>query len=186
MEQLAAISNERRAWIDSKHHALRCSVELSALYHSKRARFLTLIERVCQAVAALTATAAFSQLAGPAETSKAGQWFALAAAVASILPLVFAWSSRSNTHSVLASEHKRLLTKIVAAGEELSEPQLVAFTAELRGIEATEGASLGALVVHCQNELALASGNTSSIVPLRWWHRATMQCWDWSITLPTK
>lgn len=179
-----SISPERRQWIDGKVHGLACTVEVSAVYHAKRARFLTGCERLCQAVAALTATAAFSQWLGSA--AEPGRWFALAAAVASILPLVFSWSPRANQHAILAADHRRLLARIVGAGNALTEAQLIAFSSELRTIEASEGASLGALVAQCQNELAMAAGHPGSIVPLRWWQRATMHCWDWHIETPTR
>lgn len=177
-----AVSEERRQWLDAKAHALQCAVEISAIYHGKRARFLTACERLCQAIAALTATAAFSQWLGTAP--EPGRWFALAAAVASILPMVFSWSTRANQHAILSADHKRLLARIVGAGHALTERQVTDFSAELRTIEAAEGASLGALVVQCQNELAIAAGKPRSVVPLRWWQRATMHCWDWHVELP--
>lgn len=178
-----ALSQARADWLYDKQHRLTCRVELSATYHAKRERFLTVCERFCQATAALTATAAFSQLLGP-EWPLAGRWFALVAAVASVLPLVFAWSSRANQHATLAADHRRLLARIVSAGYELTEKQLLAFSGELREIEATEGASLGALVIQCQNEMAMAAGHPEFVQPLSWLQRLTMHVWDWEFHTP--
>lgn len=179
------VTCERADWLNIRQHELLSRVEISAAYHGKRERFLTLCERMCQAIAALTATAAFSQIFDK-ELPAAGKWFALAAAVASILPLVFGWSSRANHHAVLAADHRRLLARIVGAGYVLPEQTLVELSAAFMEIEAGEGASLGALVVHCQNEKAIAAGHAASVVPLTIIQRLTMHVWDWSVKLPEK
>ncbi len=153
------------------------------MYHGKRERFLTLCERLAQATAALTATAAFARVVdqGPVD-----RWFALVAAVASVLPLVFLWSSRANKHAILAAEHLRLLSSLTADGYDLTEDRLVHYQSQLFAIEANERASMGALVVHCQNEMAIAAGHPESVVPLGFWRRATMHAWDWAVPLPAR
>jgi hypothetical protein len=169
-------NTEYEAWCNDQQHQLKCRIELSALYHGKRERFLLVCERVTQATAALTATAAFSQLVGVGDAAK---WLGLVAAGASIAPLVFAWSSRANKHAVLGGDHRRLLAQMAAAGDTLEDTQITAFKARLLDIEADERAALGALVVQCQNEMAVAQGHPEHVKPLTFWQRMTMHVWDW-------
>lgn len=174
----------RPRWLDEEQHELVCHVEVSANYHSKRERRLLQWERLAQATAALAATAAFSQVVDPKSALFASASFG--AAVASIAPLVFSWSSRANKHATLAVEHRRLLGRIKGSGFDLSEQEIVAYRAELCSIEANENASLGALVVQCQNEFAIRYGHAASVVPLKWHQRLLMHVCDWDISAPPK
>lgn len=176
-----SVSEERQRWLDSERHRLVCRLELSAMYHARRERYLALCERIAQATAALTATAAFARVVGSGDADRT---FALIAAVASVLPLVFLWSSRSNKHATLAAEHRRLHAVVMADGFDLSEEKLVQYRSQLLTTEANERASLGALVVHCQNEMAIAAGHPANIVPLKWYQRALMHAWDFTVDPP--
>jgi hypothetical protein len=167
------------SWLHEKQHQVMYAAELSALYHGKRERFLLTCERASQAAAALTATAAFSQIAAGNQVLLGVS--SVMAAVASILPLVFGWASRANKHAVLAGDHRRLLARMQAAGFVLTEQQVSAFRSELTAIEAAEDASLGALVVQCQNEIAAATNNPESIVPLTRSQRALMHVFDFDV-----
>lgn len=174
-----ACSPALRAWLNEQQHALACQVELSAIYHAKRERYLLLCERLCQAFTAITATLAFSLLFRP--DSAAIKWLGAAAAFASIAPMVWNLSARSHRHAVLAGDYRRLLVKIRSAAFELPEEQILAFRGQLAEIEAGEDAALGALVIQCQNEIARASGHVTHVVPLTWWQRATMHVVDWDV-----
>jgi hypothetical protein len=73
-----------------------------------------------------------------------------------------------------------LLAQLAAEGA-YDEEQLVKFRAQLLNIEADEQASLGALVVACQNEQAIAQGHADKVVPLTLLQRLTMHAIDWSV-----
>lgn len=186
-DSVAQIPTESRpTWLDKEQHELLCHIELSAMYHAKRERYLLLCERLCQAATALTATAAVSQAVTLVPAVGGGFSLAMAlgivTAVASILPLVFAWASRSNRHAAHAGDYRRLLADVVSTGYELTEPQLTAYRAKCAQLEHAEDASLGALVVQCQNEMAIARGHHESVIPLRFHHRLFMHVWDWDIS----
>lgn len=182
MEAQANTSTERARWLDEEQHFLVQRLELSAAYHSKRERFLLTCERLSQGIAAVAATAAFTQFFNPQNANT--PYFSMFAAVASITPLVFGWASRANKHAVLAGDHRRLLSRVIGTSFDLSEEQLVVFRGDLAAIEANEGASLGALVVQCQNELASASNHPEFVVPLKWYQRALMHILDFDIRPP--
>jgi hypothetical protein len=162
---MAELSEERRAYIWQQRDDLRYRARLSAAYHSKRERFFTLNERLFQAFTAITATAAFSDLVG--RDGPYAKWFAFFAALFSIIPLVFNFSGKGNEHAVLAGEHRRLLAEIAGCGLECSEAQLVALQVRFAQVEVAERASLGALVVACQNEMAAMEGKASYPLNLR-------------------
>lgn len=175
-------TTSRDRWLFEQQYQLEYRVELSAIYHGKRERFLLTCERTAQGVAALSATAALSNALQAWPGAELG--FGVLTAVASVAPLVFGWASRANKHATLAGDHRRLLGRIRRAGIELTEAQVVEFRGELAEIEANEGASLGALVVQCQNELAATAKDPAPLVPLRWYHRMFMHVVDWHVPVP--
>lgn len=175
-------SEARLQWLHERQYELEYRLELSAVYHGKRERFLLTCERVAQGLAAVSATAAFSKALQAWPTVELG--FGVLTALAAVTPLVFGWASRANHHAVLAGDHRRLLGRMRRAGFELTEEQLLQLRGDMAEVEANEGASLGALVVQCQNELAVTAKNPAPLVPLRWYHRATMHVFDWHVPVP--
>jgi hypothetical protein len=170
----------RQIWLYAQQYELEYRLELSAAYHGKRERFLLTCERTAQGLAAVSATAAFSQALQAWPVAELA--FGVLTALAAVTPLVFGWAGRANHHAVLAGDHRRLLGRMRRAGFELTEAQLLQLRGDMAEIEATEGASLGALVVQCQNELAATAKNPAPLVPLRWYHRATMHLFDWHVS----
>lgn len=172
----------RQDWLYAQQYELEYRLELSAVYHGKRERFLLTCERAAQGLAAVSATAAFSKALQAWPAVELG--FGVLTALAAVTPLVFGWAARANHHAVLAGDHRRLLGRMRRTGFELTEDQLLQLRGDLAEIEANEGASLGALVVQCQNELAVTAKNPAPLIPLRWYHRATMHLLDWQLSVP--
>jgi hypothetical protein len=164
------VSEERLDWLWDEQEKLVYRVRLSAAYNGRRERFFNVWERLLQAFTALTATAAFSDLAGKDGTL--AKWFALAAAVASILPLVLNLSGNAQRHGQLKSGFKSLLANIYAAGTELTEQQINEFRAKATELEAGEPAGMPAVVIACQNEIA--ANERKPIHRLNFWERCTM------------
>lgn len=180
----AAPDADRQQWLYSQQYELEYRLELSAVYHGKRERFLLTCERVAQGVAAVSATAAFSQALHTWPQAELA--FGVLTAVAAVTPLVWGWAARANHHAVLAGDHRRLLGRMRRAGFELTEEQLLQLRGDMAEIEANEGASLGALVVQCQNELAVTAKHPAPLVPLRWYHRLFMHVFDWQVPVPAQ
>ena len=170
---------EKRKYLWAQQYELTFGIRLSALYHGKRERFYALCERVCQAGAALLATTAFSQLMG---SSEFGAWFALGAAIFSIAQLVFAYADRARDHAALVTEFKRLLSDIHKRPMRLGEEDIQTFRGRVAELEAGERATLGALVIHCENELKQADGQIERIYPLTKVEMLFMHFWAFNAT----
>ncbi|MBT9514970.1 MAG: hypothetical protein IV104_21725 [Acidovorax sp.] len=151
----ASQAPDRASFVWDKQGDLMARCELSALYHGKRERFLGSMERTMQALTALAATSAFADIAGK-PGSTIGKCLALIAAVSSILPLVFGFAERARAHGQLKANFQSILADMYGVGLELSEEQLSEFRSRVAKIEAGESSSLAALVIHCQNEIAVA------------------------------
>ncbi len=163
MSTAEPLSPERAEYLWDQQGALLDRCELSAAYHGKRERFLGGMERLLQAVTAIAATSAFADIAS--KTQSLGRWFALLAAVAAILPLVLGLSERARLHGQLKAQFKSILADMYAVGVEWTEEQLSAFKGRVAKGESGEPASLSALVIHCQNEIAAA--RRQKVYPLR-------------------
>lgn len=171
-------SDKRSTWLWAQQDSLTHHVRVTVAYHGKRERFYAVLERMFQAIAALTATSAFAKVVG--EVSSSAQWFALAAAIASILPLVFGFAESARTHSRLKSSFSNVLAAMYKAGIEFSEDQLAFFRSQVAELEAVEPAPLGAVVIQCENEIATAEGK--AVYPLRWWEKLGMHFYNFDAT----
>ncbi|GAA5784881.1 hypothetical protein [Chitiniphilus shinanonensis] len=148
---------------------LRCKAlykaELSALYHQKRERFFEMSDKLTKAISLFGASAALAKLTSPIALA----WFAGAIAVASALSLVFGLADRSRRHAELARNFRQLMVEIIEKGElDFSEADVKTWCARATQLEVTEPASLGALVVICQNELAAVRENGKVYAVKRW------------------
>ncbi|CAN5437997.1 hypothetical protein BH10PSE18_BH10PSE18_18910 [soil metagenome] len=154
-----------KQWLWNEQEALQDRCLFSASYHGKRERFFSVWERLLQALTAIAATSAFADITG--KDNGASRWLALTAAIASIFPLVFGFADRARLHGQLKAGFKSLLARMYAAGIEWDDANLIAFRAQLAELEAGEPASLSALVIHCQNEIA--TSRKQRCYPLSWW-----------------
>lgn len=171
-----AVSAAAALW--NEQWAVQRQADLSARYHRKRERWFALCERWLQALAALLATSAFAQLAGAGDGSR---WLALVAAGCSVFSLVFGVAERARVHGQLATEYRRLLADLRGAGLRLAEAQVVQLKARLAGLEVSEPDPMNALVMDCENEIAIAAGDRGNVVPLSLWERLWMQVWSFEL-----
>lgn len=142
-------------------------IRLSALYHLKRERFLDGVDKAAKAVSAIGGAAAFSQIK---DNATFGLWVIGFITLVSTLSLVYGPSTKARKHAELARDYKRLEAEVISVGGAISEPQISKFNSQLVSLEASEPASLGALVTQCHNELCEAIGDKSQITPLPFLH----------------
>lgn len=160
----------------SRLHALLYQVRLSALYHQKRERFFELLDKIVKAVAIIGGSVTLAKVADPQVVT----YFAAAITIVSTLSLVFGFSDRSKKHADFAKSFRQLEAEMLSFGErDLDEARLAAWAVKLRTLESTEPPALGALVVACQNELAIAAEQKDKVVQLPTFRRLTKDFLDW-------
>jgi hypothetical protein len=169
-EQTSAISEARKKWLWNQQDDLEHRICLSAAYHGRKERFFNIWERLFQAAAALSATAAFADLAG--KDTPIAKWFALAAAVASIIPLVFNLAGNAQRHGQLKAGFKSLQGMLYSGGTELTEEQINTMKAKVAELESGEPAAMPGVVLACQNEIA--TRERKMVYPLNFWERCIM------------
>jgi len=143
---------------------MRCNAiykaELSALYHQKRERFFELMDKLTKAVALFGGSAALWKIADPGIVSI----LAVAITASSALSLVFSFSDRSKRHSELAMNYRTVIAEIEAKGRHnFTAEDADAWSAKLCTLDAKEPPALSALIVLCQNELAIAKGHPGHV-----------------------
>ncbi len=162
-------------------HDVLYRVQLAVLYHQKRERYFDGCDKIAKAIAIIGGSAALSRIGA----SDLMPYVAATITVTSTLSLVFGFSDRSKRHSELARSFRQLESEIVGKGErDFTEPDVSAWGAKTRALETSEPPALGALVIVCQNELAIAQGQRDRIVPLSWPRRALAQLLDLSPAHP--
>ena len=168
-----------------KRHQLIWRVQLSVMYHLKRERFLDGMDRGAKAVSALGGAAAFAFLKS---NNDYGQWITGVIAITSALSLVYSPSTKARKHADLARDFKLLEADILGKGDAITSAELAVFESKFVRIEATEPATLGALVTQCHNELSAATGQREHITPLPLLQRAFKNWFDFdqSITQEPK
>jgi hypothetical protein len=169
-EQAPVISEARKKWLWDQQDDLEHRICLSAAYHGRKERFFNIWERLFQAAAALTATAAFADLSG--RDTPIAKWFALAAAVASIIPLVFNLAGNAQRHGQLKAGFKSIQGMLYASGSELPEDQINTMKAKVAELESGEPAAMPGVVLTCQNEIA--TRERKMVYPLNFWERCIM------------
>lgn len=149
-------------------HAIRYRIELSILYHQKRERFFDVLDKVAKATAVIGGSAALAKVAD-------GDWLMVIAAfitVSSTLSLVFGFSERSRRHSELARSLRELDAIACETDQQkLDDQQVGILESKARRLEISEPAALSALVVLCQNELAIAQNQPDKIIHQPLWVR---------------
>jgi hypothetical protein len=152
-------------------------VQLSVLYHQKRERFFDLLDKLTKAVSVFGGSAALWKLSSPQVIA----WAAALITATATFSLVGGFAERARKHADLARSFRLLEGDIVGAGErDYTEAGINAWQARLRGLEASEPPALGALVIACQNELAVAAGQRDKVVYIPWPRRLLMNFIDWN------
>lgn len=161
-------------------------IRLSLLYHSKRERFFDHLDKVITATTAVAATAGFSMLyqieKQSTGTGRLELGVTLATAILSVITIVYVPSAKAKAHGQLAAEMRRLLVECEAAGEHWGEAQCNLFGSRVLQAEVGETAQLGALVVQCENEIAVALGQPERVRKLGMWRSLWKHWFDFNVT----
>lgn len=127
--------------------------ELSALYHQKRERFFELLDKLGKAVAVFGGSAALWKISDPGLVSQ----IAALITASSALSLVFSFSERSKRHAELARSFREIASDIMGTSDfAIRDSKASEWMGKVCALEAKEPPALSALVVLCQNELAVA------------------------------
>jgi hypothetical protein len=127
--------------------------ELSALYHQKRERFFELLDKLGKAIAVFGGSAALWKISNPDLVSQ----IAALITASSALSLVFSFSERSKRHAELARSFREIAGDIVGISDFcIRDAKASEWMGKVCALEAKEPPALSALVVMCQNELAVA------------------------------
>ena len=157
-------------------------IEVSILYHAKRERFLDSIERFMQALVTASASGGVALLLAVQTTKTVELWLMATAAVVSMIQLAYGLSAGARLHARLRYEFRQLLSECVEAGERWDEVACDRFTSRTVKLEADEPPQLGALVVVCENELAIASNDPTAVVHIPIYMRWLKHLWNWDTT----
>jgi hypothetical protein len=152
-----------KAYLWNRRHSTVYRMELSSCYHRKRERFFDIADKLTKAIAIVGGSVAFANVANASALAIAG----ITVALTSTLALVFGFADRAKRHSELARNFHQLEAEIVRRGErDFTEEDLNSWDERVRLLEASEPPALDALVVVCQNEIAVAQGQKDKVVPL--------------------
>lgn len=155
------VSEKDHLW--KRRHATVYRIELSSCYHRKRERFFDIVDKFIKAIAIIGGSVAFANVSDDSTLKIAG----ITVAVTSTLALVFGFADQSKRHSELARNFHQLEAEIVRHGERsFTEEDLNLWDERIQLLEASEPPTLDALVVICQNEIAIAQGQKDKVVTL--------------------
>lgn len=157
------------AW--NKRHLVIYKCQVSALYHRKRERFYSLLDKTSSTFALIGGSAAMSEfLPTPESKAFAGGLIALFA----IPAVVLSWADKSKDHAVLASRFIAVEAEIEGAG--VIDSDLVGkFMEKAVAIEAKEPPQLPTLTRICQNEVARATDHNGHVSKIKWWESLLSQ-----------
>lgn len=92
------------------------------------------------------------------------------------LAMGFGFYEKARRHSELAERYARLTADIEGRGERgFTEEDLNRWAGALYEIDATHPNTYRALVLICQNQMAIAAGQPDAVVHVPWWRRVTAQ-----------
>lgn len=147
----SATENELdHAW--NKREDALYRAELSALYHQKRERFFELCDKLGKAVAVFGGSAALWKVGNENVVAV----MAAIITASSALSLVFSFSERSKRHAELARGFREIAGEIMGTSDfDIPDSKASSWMGKVCTLEAKEPPALSALVVMCQNELAI-------------------------------
>lgn len=156
---------------NARRHEVSYRLRLSIRYHQRRTRFFDLWDKWIKVLIVLAGTSAFATLTIGTFDASIAKWMSAVIAVMGILNLVFAFSEKARNHADLVRRYSELEAEL-AAMRVPTKSGLLDINRRIRLIEAGEPPTLGALVVLCQNEIAMQEGYERQVTPLRWYYRA--------------
>ncbi|MEH6434330.1 hypothetical protein [Massilia sp. DD77] len=151
VDNIATDQELDHAW--NKRESALYRAELSALYHQKRERFFELLDKLGKAIAVFGGSAALWKIGNPDLVAQIAAFITASSA----LSLVFSFSERSKRHAELARSFREIAGDIVGTSDfEIRDSKASEWMGKVCALEAKEPPALSALVVMCQNELAVA------------------------------
>lgn len=169
--------------IEKRRHEVSYRLRLSVRYHQRRTRFFDLWDKWTKAMIVLVGTSAFASIVHQQSDTNFAAWLTAFVAVIGTLSLVFSFSERARVHADMARRYGELEAEI-ARLPSTQEKALTEIGRRLRLIESTEPATLGALVVMCQNEIARQEGHEDKIVEVPLYQRLLAHYLDFPAPSP--
>lgn len=165
-------------WSERFGVVYKCRV--STIYHRKRERFFSLLDKLSSAFALVAGAGAMTDFL-PSASAKA---IAGAIVAAVTLPgIVFGWADKSRAHALLAAKFVNLEADIEGAGV-LEAQALDKLKEQALLIEMEEPPQLSCLTRICQNEIAFATNEPSSMTDIPWWKHWLAHFLDLPANLP--
>ncbi|MBI1397089.1 MAG: hypothetical protein GC151_14020 [Betaproteobacteria bacterium] len=157
-------------------HSIVYRAQLSNLYHRRRERFFSVLDRITKAIAVIGGSATMVQVTG-ACGSFASVTAGAVVSVTSLIGLVIGFSDLARKHSDLASQFKEVEARTVALGSGKRD-ELTRLQAELLEIERTEPPTLRTLIRIIQNEMAFAADQPDRATHINWFRRMFAHFWN--------
>ena len=169
------MSETEKDYLWNLRHLSLEKAEVSALYHQKRERFFELLDKYSKAGGLLCGSAALWKVTEREIVER----LAVVITFLSALSLVFSFAERSKKHAELARAFRIIAAEIVGKGERgYVEADINEWNRKLYALDATEPPSLSALVILCQNEIALAKNQPDAVHPQNWLVRLLAHFFD--------
>jgi len=165
-----------------RRYGILNQIQLSVLYHRKRERFFDSLERLMQAVVTASATGGLALLLASQSDKTFELWFMATTAAVSMIQLAYAPGAHAKQHAQLATEYHNLWAEGIAVGEVWSNEECNALQSRSLKIGAAEPPQLGAVVVLCENEIAMAAGQASKVRELPLYMRLLKHLWNFDVT----
>lgn len=151
--------------------------ELSTVYHRRRERFFTSLDKSDKLFTLLFGSAAFVQVVNTHNYPFLGMPFVIFA----LCNLVFGFGEIARKHGELASRFKAVEASIERVGpRDFSEDDLNKWSARVREIEFGEPITYVVLLRLCQNELAIIKGHVEDMTDIPWWRRMLANVFSFS------
>lgn len=170
----------RHDW--NRRYLVLNQIQLSVLYHRKRERFFDSLERLMQAVVTASATGGVALLLAAQSDKTFELWFMATTAAVSMIQLAYAPGAHAKQHAQLATEFHNLWAEGIAIGEEWTPEECNTLQSRALKIGAAEPPQLGAVVVLCENEIAMAAGQPSKVRALPIYMRLLKHLWNFDVT----
>ncbi|MCC7596744.1 hypothetical protein IGS61_04555 [Janthinobacterium sp. FW305-129] len=167
-------------WLLETRRFITHRTQLSVLYHRKRERFYSLLDRWGKAGSLIAGTAAFSSLLVTADSKAIA---GLMVALATMPGLVFAWNDKARIHAELAQKFALIEAEVIADGwDNLTSKKFDLWLSRIMTIESTEPLIMFNLLTLCENQIAMLKLDPAETAELSTWQKWTANWLD----LPSK
>jgi len=167
-------------WV--RRHECIYKLQLSVLYHRKRERYFDMLERLLQTLVTASASGGVALLLAAQTDRSFALYFVAAAAVVSMFQLAYAPAARARQHAQLATDYQSLWSESIVLGEVWSAQTCDTVQSKWLRIGTSSPPQLGALVVDCENEIAIAYGSRENVRVIPVYMHALKHIWNWNTT----